>query len=430
MAATETPGNYLRDLNPKHEQFQRLRQAMLKARSGHANPEPVVKTETSARLPDGPNLKLGSEHPHVAILRQRLNLPLPRGAETIYDLQVQDAVRAFQQQNNIQPTGILTPRTRSALNGGVKQPERSAAAAPAGSEVQRIIVNMERWRWMPEHLGEFHIEDNLPEFMTRVFKKGQVIHSARIVVGKVDTPTAVFSANMRNIVFHPEWNVPDSIKIKELAPYLSGGGGGGFLFFGGGDTSILDRQRLRVVYNGRPVSASSVNWGQVDIRRFGFVQSAGPHNVLGVVKFMFPNKHDIYMHDTPQRELLDLPRRMYSHGCMRVQDPGRLAELLLSEDKGWPAEQVRGMLAAGYNNEVELTKPFPVHVTYFTAVAGEGGQVNYYRDIYGYDSRMAAALGGKPLPPPEVVAGGDEPPRDAARRRPKQSDFFSGLFGN
>ena len=138
---------------------------------------------------------------------------------------------------------------------------------------------------------------------------------------------------MRTIVFQPEWNVPDSIKVKVLAPYLSGGGGGGFLFFGGSDTSILERQRMRVVYNGRPVNPSSVDWGQVDIRRFGFVQSAGPHNVLGVVKFMFPNKHDIYMHDTPQRELLDKPIRMYSHGCMRVQDPGRLGELLLSEDK-------------------------------------------------------------------------------------------------
>ena len=122
-----------------------------------------MKTDTSSvRLPaDGPSLKLGSEHPQVVLLRQRLGLPLPRGAENIYDLEVQDAVKAFQQQNNIQATGILTPRTRSALNAGVK-PDKPAAAAPAGSDVQRLIVNMERWRWVPEHLGEFHIEDNLP----------------------------------------------------------------------------------------------------------------------------------------------------------------------------------------------------------------------------------------------------------------------------
>jgi murein L,D-transpeptidase YcbB/YkuD len=427
MAATETPGNTLRDLNPKHEQFQKLRQALLKARSGHASPEPAKVDTSNVRLPDGPSLKLGSEHPQVVLLRQRLGLPLPRGAETVYDLEVQDAVKAYQQQNNIQPTGMLTPRTRSALNGGVK-PDKPAA--PAGSETQRLIVNMERWRWMPEHLGELHVEDNLPEFMARVFKKGQMIHSARIVVGKVDTPTAVFTANMRTIVFHPEWGVPDSIKLKELAPYLSGGGGGGFLFFGGGDTSILDRQRMRVVYNGRTVSPSSVDWGQVDIRRFTFIQSAGPHNVLGVVKFLFPNKHDIYMHDTPQRDLLNQPRRMYSHGCMRVQNPERLAELLLAEDKGWTAEHVRGLLAQGSTSEVQLAREIPVHVTYFTAVAGEGGQVSYHGDIYGYDSRIAAALGGRPLPP-EIVASGDELPRDARRPRPqKPTDFLSGLFGN
>ncbi len=427
MAATETPGNTLRDLNPKHEQFLKLRQALLKARSGHVTPEPE-KTETaSVRLPDGPSLKVGSEHPHVALLRRRLGLQVPRGAENTYDLEVQDAVKAFQQQNHIQATGILTPRTRSALNAGVKT-ERPTA--PAGSEVQRLIVNMERWRWMPEHLGELHVEDNLPEFMARVFKKGQVIHSARIVVGKVDTPTAVFTANMRTVVFHPEWGVPNSIKMKELAPYLSGGGGGGFLFFGGGDTSILDRQRMRVVYNGRTVNPSSVDWGSVDIRRFTFIQSAGPHNVLGVVKFLFPNKHDIYMHDTPQRDLLDQPRRMYSHGCMRVQNPERLAELLLAEDKGWTADHVRGLLAQDGTSEVQLAREIPVHVTYFTMVAGEGGQVSSYSDIYGYDSRMSAALGGKPLPP-EIVASGDDAPRDARPRRPqKQSDFFSGLFGN
>jgi L,D-transpeptidase YcbB len=425
LAASDAPGNVLRDLNPKHEQFLKLRQALLKARGGHATSEPVKAEFRGVHLPDGPPLYLGSEHPHVSLLRQRLGLPQPRGAEAVFDLEVQAALKAFQQQNGIQPTGILTPRTRAVLNSGAK-PERPTM--PVGSDVQRIIVNMERWRWLPEHLGDLHVEDNLPEFTTRVFKKGHVIHSAKIVVGKVDTPTAVFSANMRFVVFHPEWNVPDSIKVKELAPYLSGGGGG--FFFGGGDTSILDRQRLRVVYNGRTVNPSSVDWGQVDIRRFAFVQSAGPHNVLGVVKFMFPNKHDIYMHDTPQRELFDQTRRTFSHGCMRVQNPERLAELILAEDKGWSADQVRGLLAQGYNNEVQLTHEIPVHVTYFTAVVGDGGQVSYYGDIYGYDSRMSAALGGRPLPP-EVVASSDEPPRDPRRTRPqKQSDFFSGLFGN
>jgi len=149
---------------------------------------------------------------------------------------------------------------------------------------------------------------------------------------------------------------------------------------------VLERHNLRVSYNGRPVDASQVDWSQVDIRRFTFIQPSGAANVLGAVKFRFPNKHDIYMHDTPQRELFEKPVRAFSHGCMRVDNPGRLAELLLEEDKGWPAAQVQRMLAGGYNNQVELNRQIPVHVTYFTAVVGDDGQVKYFGDIYGHDS--------------------------------------------
>jgi murein L,D-transpeptidase YcbB/YkuD len=419
LAATETPGSYLRDLHPKHEQFQRLREALLALRSGRSRPEPDNETKV-VRLPlDGPLLKPGMEHPDVALLRRRLKVPAEAGREEVFDPALRAALIAFQRENRIGADGMVGRGTRAALNGDARAP------APVGSEVQRLIVNMERWRWMPERLGNLHVWDNIPEFTTRVFKDGQLVHSARIIVGKVDTPTAVFSANMRTIVFHPEWGVPDSIKVKELAPYLSGGGG---FFFFGSDTSILDRQRLRVVYNGRTVDASSVNWGSVDIRRYTFIQSAGPHNVLGVVKFLFPNKHDIYMHDTPQRELFEQSRRTFSHGCIRVHNPGRLAELILAEDKGWPAEQVRAMLAQGYNNEVQLSREIPVHVTYFTAIADENGKVSHHGDIYGHDARMVAALGGKPLPP--ELAPGDEPLREVRRPRPKQTDFLSGLFGN
>ena len=432
VAATDTPGDYLRALHPRHQQFQRLRQALLKARGGGsaARPsEPASADPTAVRLPDGPQLKLGSEHPHVALLRQRLGVPASRGAEKIFDLELQDALKTFQGRNNIQASGLLTPRTRAALNGGVPNDKPQAKPVLAGSEAQRLIANMERWRWMPEELGETHIWDNIPEFIARVYKKGQVIHTAKIIVGKPNTPTAVFSSPMKFLVFHPEWGVPDSIKLKEIAPYLSGGGG---FFFFGNDTSILTRQRMRVVYNGRPVDPSSVNWGSVDVRRFSFIQSPGPHNVLGVVKFMFPNKHDIYMHDTPQRELFEQQVRLFSHGCIRVHNPGRLAELLLAEDKGWPAEEVRGLLAQGNNNEVQLQRQIPVHVSYFTAVAGEDGHVNYFSDVYGHDNRVLAALGGRPLP--ADLGPGDEY-REASRqpqRKYKQTsnDFFSGLFGN
>jgi L,D-transpeptidase YcbB len=423
MAASPTPSAYLRALHPQHPQFESLRQALLKARAG-VGPARATVVETAVRLPDGPLLKLGMEHPDVALLRQRLNLPAPRGAETIYDAQLRDAVRAFQQGHGVEASGNLTSRTRSALNLN----GRPKADVPAGGEVQRILVNMERWRWLPEDLGDFYVWDNVPEFTARVVKAGEVIHSAKIVVGKVENQTPLFSANMRYVVFHPEWGVPDSIKLKEIAPYLRPASSVDFFgFFGGGaDTRVLQRHNLKVSFNGRPVDASQVNWGQVDIRRFTFIQPAGPSNVLGVVKFRFPNKHDVYMHDTPQRELFRQSTRAFSHGCMRVENPGRLAEILLEEDKGWSADKVGGLLAQGYNNEVELTKQIPVHVTYFTAVAAEDGQLKFFADIYGHDARVAAALAGKALAP-EVTADNEETPARRAhrvRRKPANDDLW------
>jgi murein L,D-transpeptidase YcbB/YkuD len=284
--------------------------------------------------------------------------------------------------------------------------------------------------------------DNIPEYQMRVLKRGQVVHQSKIIVGKPETQTAVFSANMKYVIFGPEWGVPDSIKIKEILPYLrpSFETGGFFGVWGGTDTRILEKHNLRVTYNGRPVDASQVDWSSVDIRKFNFIQPAGRSNVLGAVKFRFPNKHDIYMHDTPQRELFDKGVRMFSHGCVRVHNPGRLAEVLLEEDKGWPAGRVRELMdngAVGISHDVTLTKQIPVHITYFTAVVGEDGEVRSFGDVYGHDRRVAAALTGRPMPLESaplsaVTADAKQDPREARRKRPyaPTNDIFSGLFGN
>ncbi len=428
LAATDTPDQYLQGLHPKHPQFERLRQALLKAPAGGPRPDPAA--EPSIELPNGPTLKPGMEHPHVAVLRQRLDVPARAGQREYYDDELAEAVMNFQRQKGIRADGSLSPRTRAALNGTV----RTAEPSPA-SDLQRIIANMERWRWLPNDLGKIYVWDNVPEFMTRVVKNGRGLHQAKIIVGKPDTQTVMFSANMRYIVFGPEWGVPDSIKVKEILPYLRPSGNFGiFGGFGGTDTRILERHNLRVSYNGRSIDASQVDWSQVDIRRFTFIQPPGSSNVLGAVKFRFPNKHDIYMHDTPQRELFEKPVRAYSHGCMRVQNPGRLAEILLAEDKGWSAEQVRDLMARGGNNEITLSSQIPVHVTYFTAVAGDDGHVKFHADIYGHDKRLIAALAGKPLPP-EPAPNVGEVQRDASPKRGKayqqtSNDFIQGLFGN
>jgi L,D-transpeptidase YcbB len=382
IAAAPAADAYLRSLHPKHPQFERLRNALLAAR-GHTKKDRVDQ-QADRPIPPGPRIKPGMRHPHVALVRQRLGVAQAQGEEAFYDERLWQAVRSFQREHGLDPDGVISGATRSALNGPT-QPN-------AREEAQRLIVNMERWRWMPDDLGEFYVWDNVPEFTMRVVKKGQAVHSEKIIVGKTDTPTPIFSANMEFIVFHPDWGVPDSIKVAELWPYLRRGSD----WYGGADTRILERQNLRVSYNGRPVDPRQVDWASTDIRQFQFIQPGGPGNVLGVVKFRFPNKHDVYMHDTPERQLFSRPVRTFSHGCIRVQNPRRLAEILLAEDKGWSAGQVGSLLAGSYNHEVRLTRKVPVHVTYFTAVADDNGNVRYFGDIYGHDERVAAALEGRP----------------------------------
>jgi murein L,D-transpeptidase YcbB/YkuD len=434
VAGLETPGSYLHALHPKHPQFELLRQALLKARAATMGGQ---EAEIRVQVPSsGPVLKLGVEHPDVALLRKRLKVAATSGLENLFDEDVLQAVKAYQRKGGLRDDGVVGAGTRGALNGS------SGKAKLYGTDEGRLIVNMERWRWMPEDMGEFHVWDNVPEFQARVVKNGRLVHQAKIIVGRPQTQTTIFSASMRYVVFGPEWGVPDSIKVKELLPKLRSSYEGGLFGFGPvTDTSILDRQNMRVVYKGRVVDASQIDWGAVDIRRYAFIQAAGPGNALGAVKFRFPNKHDIYMHDTPMRELFNNTVRSFSHGCVRVQDPGRLAEVLLEEDKGWPAVRVKELMARGGNVEVTLDKKIPVHITYFTAVASEDGTVSSFSDLYGHDRRVAAALSGRPLPLESVqsldVAGQDTvAPTKKEVRGPKryqkqaQEDFFSGLFGN
>ena len=388
IAATDAPEIYLRGLHPKHEQFERLRHALLKAR-GPAPKEEPVDPALQIKLPQGKSIKPGAEHADVALLRQRLKVPADGGKDTIYDPKLVDAVRAFQQEKGLDANGIVTGRTRAALNG-----EGEARKPNPGRDAQRLIINMERWRWMPENLGTAYVWDNVPEFVTRLVKNNKEIFKEKIIVGLPEWATPTFSADMQYVTFQPSWGVPDGIKQRELLPRLRSASGG-FFFFGGGGGDVLRAYGLTAYRNGRAVDPDSVDWGSTDIRAYSFVQPPGGKNPLGFVKFRFPNKHDVYMHDTVQRELFAQSNRALSHGCMRVQNPRRLAELLLAEDKGWSSEKVGAAISSGA--DVALDKPVPVHVTYFTAVVDADGKVSTYGDIYGHDARLAAALTGRPM---------------------------------
>jgi L,D-transpeptidase YcbB len=189
---------------------------------------------------------------------------------------------------------------------------------------------------------------------------------------------------MRTVVMQPRWNVPNSIKIKELLPGLRAGG------------DPLRRQGLVLEYNGRRVDTYGVDWSRTDIRNFNIYQPPGGGNALGVVKFLFPNKHSVYLHDTPSKGLFNETVRAFSHGCMRVRNPVKLAELILNEDKGWDKTMTDDLIAHGpEENEISLTRPIPVHITYFTASVGSDGEVQTFDDVYGHEKRITLALQGR-----------------------------------
>lgn len=403
LASASDPGAYLRGLNPKHIGFERLRQALLKARGGATDvADEPVDPALLVKLPmKGKTLKRGVKDDQVSLLRQRLKVPADNPSDDrVYDDQLADAVRAFQQANGLKANGVVTNRVRTALNSE-GQPKRRANPS---ENVDRIIVNMERWRWLPANLGKFYVMNNIPEFTSEIWKDDRIELKQRIVVGQPSWPTPLLSSKMQYVIFRPSWGMPDGIKAKELMPRLrqaSGNSGFGFfdqLFGGGGGYSgadVIQAYKLQVYYNGQRVDPNSVNWKTADVRQYSFIQPPGPDNPLGMVKFRFPNKHDVYMHDTPEKTLFSANARALSHGCMRVQDPRKTAEVILGEDKGYSPEKVGELWNSGAS--ITLSKEVPVYLVYFTARVGDDGQMENFPDVYGIDSRVMSAIRGRPV---------------------------------
>jgi murein L,D-transpeptidase YcbB/YkuD len=387
----------LEALHPTHPQFLALKAKLEEARqNGSAG-------KTLQTIPAGPNLKPGVEHPHIALIRERLGLPAAVRPE-LYDDDLVRAVKAVQKQNGMSDTGVIGAGTRNALNGG---PGR-------GADVKTLLVNMERWRWLPRDLGKMHVRVNIPEFMFRVVRNDAVIHEERIVVGKVEHKTPTFTEEMEFVVLNPTWHVPESIKANEILPLLRRNPG------------YLERQGLEVFYAGqkRPLNPYATDWDYINPAKISIRQPPGDDNALGKVKFLFPNKHAVYMHDTPTKHLFNQTSRAFSHGCVRVRNPLRFAEVMLA-DQGYTPARIQSILATGQETSITLDRKVPVHVMYMTAMVTETGEVRTFRDVYSHDRVLAGEMGLGPKVPVEkretqkpVYA---EPP---VRRKPASGGFF------
>lgn len=276
-------------------------------------------------------------------------------------------------------------------------------------DIKKIVINMERWRWMPEDLGPLYVWNNSPEFMVYIVKDGKPIFGDKILVGTLAYATPVFTADMQTIVFNPDWNAPETVVKENLLPPLRDG-----------NLSILKVHKLSVSLNGTPVDPARVDWGRVNILAYTFSQKAGPENVLGKVKFLFPNKHTVYMHDTLayRKKFFQKPMRAIGHECVRMEKPQSFAEVLLAQDQGLSSSQVKDLWDNAVNKPVSIEHKVPVHMVYFTAVADDAGKVSSFADLYGLDNKMATALFGSaagfPEPPPESRLSEEEAEAEAS----------------
>ena len=267
-----------------------------------------------------------------------------------------------------------------------------AALQPqAGSEAgdddvaRRIALNLERWRWMPDDLGERHILVNVPAFYMAVRERRKPVLEMKVIVGKQDRATPLFSAVMNEVVFSPYWNVPDSIAEGETAPAAAR------------DPKFLARNNIEILRRGGSrddiVDADSVDWNDPEaVKALAFRQKPGAGNALGHVKFLFPNPYDVYLHDTPADSLFAREGRALSHGCVRLDQPDALARYVLRDNPEWDEAKIQAAMHQEEERHVALKAPLPVFIVYFTAWPRAGGGVDTWPDVYGYDARQAGKL--------------------------------------
>ena len=358
----------LQRLVPTYDGYRRLREALGRERA-------VVAAGGWPRLPVGPALKRGDKGPPVATLRERLrtedDLHEDVG-DSSFDDKVERAVRRFQSRHGLESTGVVDADTRAELNVG------------AAARVEQLRINLERWRWLPQDLGRRRIVVNIAAQELQVIEDGEVVLGMRVVVGREFKRTPVFSDTVRYIVLNPNWHVPPTIAVEELIPKIQR------------DPTYLERFGMHLYSagpNAQEVDPSTVDWSTVTVDSFPYrlTQDPGRLNALGRIKFIFPNRYDIYLHDTPSRGLFDQAQRDFSHGCIRVEKPIDLAVYLMKKSR-WNREAIEDTLDEGTERTIYLPRPTPIHLLYWTAWADEDGTIQFRPDINDLDQTLAVAL--------------------------------------
>jgi murein L,D-transpeptidase YcbB/YkuD len=362
----------LDNLRPNHPGYERLKKAL----RAYKNIEDMGGW---AVVPAGFPMAKGDEGVRVRVLRAHLILSgdldaFEEGHQDVFDDALEDAVRRFQARHGLAVDGIVGRATVAALNIPVEQ------------RIRQIRLNLERWRWLPRDFERRYLLVNIANFALDVIEDARVVISMRVVTGTRMRRTPVFTGRMTYMELNPYWNIPPIIAKKDILPHLWK------------DPEYLVRENIRVFQGwsaeAPEIDPESIDWSRITPRRFPFKlrQEPGPSNALGRIKFMFPNKFDVYLHDTPARGLFNQTTRSFSSGCIRIEKPIELAEYLLRDQTEWTREEIVAAINSNKTQIVRIPEPIAVHILYWTAWVDPGGTIHLRDDIYGRDTPLDGAL--------------------------------------